>query len=426
MTRQRFTDESFDQLMTAWLDERAHGPDASPVLDAALARTNRTRPLPAWLLPERWIPRQLTTLFQPVPRLAPILLLIGLLLLVAIAIFVVGSQRRLPPPFGLAAPGNVAFSADGNIWTANPDGSGRLQLTFDARTDFTPVFSRDGTRIGFKRLPEPNSRPNWQEWGDVMVADADGRNPIVLDAMVHTPSPLIWSADDRFVIYSRIVDDKDQVFIAATDGSSTRQITTDPQGNWGPTLSPDGRTIAFVKGYPDVVGIYTIQLDGSAERRLTFVHIDWFDLGEWSPDATTLLYGMGKGEVGLDLWTVGLDGKPERRIVGEPGNDSGPTWSPDGRWIAYLNGPVDGKTRVMVAAADGSNPQPISDPGDWSYPHWSPDARRVLAVDGRLGGGQPIVAILDPLGKSPASSFALPGTSGDGLPDLPGWQRRAP
>ena len=55
MTRERFTDESFDQLMSTWLDERAHGPAADPVLDAALSRTRRARPLPGWLLPERWL-----------------------------------------------------------------------------------------------------------------------------------------------------------------------------------------------------------------------------------------------------------------------------------------------------------------------------------------------------------------------------------
>lgn len=424
MTRQRFTDEALDQLMTAWLDERAHGPEADPVLDAALARTSRTRPLPGWLLPERWIPMQLTARLQPIPRLAPILLLIGLLLALAVAVFVVGSQRRLPPPFGLAAPGSVTFVADGHLWTANPDGSGRLQLTFDPRIDGFPTYSRDGTRIAFKRLPAPSSMPNSQEWGDVIVADADGGHPIVLDPMVHSPSPMTWSADGRFLVYSRTRGDFDQVFIAATDGTSTRQVTAGPQSNWAPTLSPDGRTIAYVKESSGIVGIFVIQTDGSGERRITTGPIDAFDMAEWSPDATALLFGAGSPEDGRqDLFLVRLDGKPEQRIVGKPGNDTGPTWSPDRRFIAYLNTPVGGETRVMVAGPDGSNPQPISDPGDWSYPYWSPDARRVLAVDRRPGAGQPIVAILDPLGTSPASSFALPGAPGDG-PEPLGWQRR--
>ena len=162
-------------------------------------------------LPSDGSPLQLTIRLKPIPRLVPILLLIGLLLAVAVAIVVVGSPRRLPPPFGLAAPGSVAFVADGHLWTANPDGSGRVQLTSDPRIDGFPTFSRDGTKIAFKRLPVPNSIPNWQDWGDVMVADADGGHPIVLDANVHSPSPITWSPDGRFIVYSRTVGNVDQV-----------------------------------------------------------------------------------------------------------------------------------------------------------------------------------------------------------------------
>ena len=426
MTRERLPDETLNPLMTAWLEERAVGPAADRVLDAVLSRTTRTRPLPAWLIPERWLPTRLSSWLQPIPRLVPILLLVGLLLALAAAIFLVGSQRRLPPPFGLAAPGSVAFVAGGDIWTANPDGSNRVQLTSDPRIDGFPTFSRDGTRIAFKRLPAPNSKPNWQDWGDVMVANVDGSHPIVLDPGVHSPSPMSWSADGRFLVYARTVDGVDQVYVAATDGTSTRQVTDGPQDNWGPSLSPDGRTIAFAKGLP-AVGIYVIQFDGTGERRLTQLHIAGYDSAEWSPDATTFLFAARNSEIGDDnLLVVRLDGKSERVIVDSLGADTGPTWSPDGRSIAYLHTPVGGKTVVMVASADGSNPIAISEPGDWSYPYWSPDARHVLAVDGRLGGGQPIAAILDPLGKSPASSFALPGVPGGSLPDFPGWQRVAP
>jgi Tol biopolymer transport system component len=129
----------------------------------------------------------------------------------------------------------------------------------------------------------------------------------------------------------------------------------------------------------------------------------------------------------MDLWAVGLDEKPEQRIVDAPGNDGVPAISPDGLKIAYLHARTDGaQSRVMVADRDGSNPHPISDFGDWYSPQWSPDARRVLAVDERVGGGQPIVAILDPLGVEPTASFAVPEGSGTGRADIPSWQRTAP
>lgn len=430
MTRDRFTDEALDQLMSAYLDERALGPAADPVLVAALSRTSRTRQRPAWLLPERWTPMQLTTRLQPIPRLVPLLLLIALLLAAAaLAIAFAGSQRRLPAPFGLAAPGVVAFIADGHVWTSNPDGSDRAQLTTDPRIDGFPTFSRDGTRIAFKRNPVPNSMPNWEEWGDVMVADADGGRPIVLDAMVHSPSPMTWSADGRFLVYSRTVGDVDQVFVAATDGSGRRQVTVGSEFSWSPTLSPDGRTIAYAKGYPSVTGIYVIQTDGTGERPITTGRMDAFDSAEWSPDGSTLLFSFTAiGGAGGDVWSVALDAMPERRLISAPGNDYFPTWSPDGRSIAYLSAAAGGEqARVMVAAADGSNAHPVTDRGDWYNPQWSPDASHVLAVDRRVpGDGQPVVVVLDPFGREPSSTFALPDVDGIGRSDFPSWQRRAP
>ncbi len=139
MTRRRYTGEAFDELIVSWLDDRSHGPAADDVVRQTLDRTSRARPLPAWLVPERWLPGLLTRRARQGSRLVPVLMLIGLVLLAAaVAIFAIGSQRRLPPPFGLAAPGDVAFVADGHIWTANGDGSGLRQVTFDHTDRWVP------------------------------------------------------------------------------------------------------------------------------------------------------------------------------------------------------------------------------------------------------------------------------------------------
>jgi hypothetical protein len=202
MNGRRFTDEVFDEFVTGWIDDRAQGPSAEPVLARVLSITTGMRPRPAWRTRERWLPTRAGTGAGPILRPAAILVLIALLVIAAVAILAVGSGRRLPPPFGLAAPGDVAFIADGHVWTANGDGSGLHQVTFDPRTDGFPTFSRDGTRIAFKRLPVPNSKSDWQAWGDIVVANVDGGHPIVLDRDVHSPSPMSWSADGRFVMPS--------------------------------------------------------------------------------------------------------------------------------------------------------------------------------------------------------------------------------
>ena len=201
--------------------------------------------------------------------------------------------------------------------------------------------------------------------------------------------------------------------------------------SWGPSLSPDGRTIAFVIGADAPYALVVIQTDGTGERQITTRPFKAFDIAEWSPDAATLLFTARNADGNADVLEVGRDGNPERTILGTPDNDFAATWSPDGARIAYLrgdygNGNVVSRGRVMVAGADGSKPVAISETGDGYYPQWSPDARHVLAVDGRLSGGQPIVAILDPVDGHPAATFSLPDVPGLGRADLPSWQRLAP
>ena len=74
--RDRFTDlapEEFDRRLAAWFEADARTRELEGLLEATLTRIGRTRRLPAWLLPERWLPMQLTSRLQPVPSIAGVL-----------------------------------------------------------------------------------------------------------------------------------------------------------------------------------------------------------------------------------------------------------------------------------------------------------------------------------------------------------------
>src|SRR6188472_4012239 len=108
-----------EHLLVEWL---ADGPDQGPPepLERALVATRRTRKRPRWTFPERWVPMQLT--MDRSPSLRPLLLLATVAILIAAlaaaAIFI-GSQRRVPEPFGLARNGAVVFERDGDLLIAD-------------------------------------------------------------------------------------------------------------------------------------------------------------------------------------------------------------------------------------------------------------------------------------------------------------------
>src|SRR5262249_21787965 len=90
---------------------------------------------------------------QPVaiPRALGFVVAVLVIALVAgLVIVYVGSQRRLPPPFGLARNGAIAYIADDHVVVADADGSNARKLTTGEAREADPTFSRDGTRLAWR------------------------------------------------------------------------------------------------------------------------------------------------------------------------------------------------------------------------------------------------------------------------------------
>jgi hypothetical protein len=84
---------------------------------------------------------------------------------------------------------------------------------------------------------------------DIFVADADGRNSVRLTAEPGMDIQPVWTRDGQRVIFVSARSGVRQVYAMRADGGEVRQLTFLPGGAEEPTLSPDGRVIAFT-GYP--------------------------------------------------------------------------------------------------------------------------------------------------------------------------------
>ena len=119
------------------------------------------------------------------------------------------------------------------------------------------------------------------------------------------------------IVFSAWDLDAQQIYSVESSGAGMAQLTFEPSGS--PLSSPDGRRIAFLRS-----GIWLIKPDGSGQHRL-------FPRGSqlaWAPDSKRLAFVTEDG-----LYVIGTDGNGQRLIVrGHVGN---PTWSPDGRSLAF-------------------------------------------------------------------------------------------
>ena len=143
--------ESMDRALADWLRD---GPDQGPRegLERALAAARQVSQRPAWAIPERWLPMQLT--MQRAPTMRPVLLLATVALLIMAllgAAILIGSQRRLPEPFGPARNGAIAFVRDGDLFIADGLAGASRPLVSGAERDVAPAFSQQGDRIAFIR-----------------------------------------------------------------------------------------------------------------------------------------------------------------------------------------------------------------------------------------------------------------------------------
>lgn len=136
--------------------------------------------------------------------------------------------------------------------------------------------------------------------------------------------------------------------------------------------SHGGKLYAFVRSNGDVRELIVHRSSDDSESRIASADEIGGDLS-WSSDDRSLAYGSDDG-----VWVVSADGRePARRITPREFQASAPTWSRDGRWIAYLNRQGDGQDLWAVDVHEGTRKQLTDHSGSVWRPRWSPTSELV-------------------------------------------------
>jgi Tol biopolymer transport system component/DNA-binding winged helix-turn-helix (wHTH) protein len=166
--------------------------------------------------------------------------------------------------------------------------------------------------------------------------------------------------------------------------TATRQLTANPSKApvISAALSPDGKLLA----YADQTGMYLRQVPtGETHPLWTPAHVKLFPNG-WFPDGTRLVaVGSTGPKDAPSIWSASILGGGARKLA-DDGDE--PAVSADGFQIAFLRG-IPAASDLWVMQSDGSNPRRLVEAqGSFiSSPTWSPDGRYVAFISGQYHPG---------------------------------------
>jgi serine/threonine protein kinase/Tol biopolymer transport system component len=221
----------------------------------------------------------------------------------------------------------------------------------------------------------------WQTADDLLarlasIAVPDGARSPVTVGLRRTPARVATVLGVALVAVSSIAlaVSRRRVEPALLVLGQATQLTSDPGLEVQPSISPDGRSVAYAAGRSLQMRIAVRPVGGGKAVRLTADTTENQWLPRWSPDGRRILF-LSRGGV----FSAATSGGPAREMVASrPGVIvTSATWSPDGREIAYVRG--DSLLARRVGTADV---RLITTGHDLHSCRWSLDGVRLACVSG--------------------------------------------
>ena len=261
--------------------------------------------------------------------------------------------------------GLVADRRTKEVYFVDYDGANARRVTVSRSLNTTPVWSPNARAIAYT---------SWRRgYQDVFVSHIyEGRleTPAGGSRDVHNWLPA-WSPDGTQLAFTSNRDGNPELYVMNADGTDVRRLTNHPDIDTTPTWSPQGRQIAFTSDRTGAPQIYVVDIDGTGLRRITFE--SYCDRPTWSPAPyNEIAYSSRTSPVGHDIKVVDLATNEVRQLTFGLGTNESPSYSPNGRHVAFMSTRGSGNKQIWLIGRDGRGLRRLTSTGNNEMPSWSP------------------------------------------------------
>ncbi|TMQ59281.1 MAG: hypothetical protein E6K76_05390 [Candidatus Eisenbacteria bacterium] len=212
-----------------------------------------------------------------------------------------------------------------------------------------------------------------------------------------------------------------QIYLMPAEGGEPRQLTHEPDSvrTGTPSWAPDGKSLLYVSTRGKRYNVYSIPIDGGEPRQMTHAPGS-HRFASYSADGKKIAFYSNRvrpGDLfGFNIFVMDSSGEEETamaaQVTNSMGNPGHPTWSPDGKWVAFVAKEYDSlrqhtmegnilftRYHLYKVRAEGGKGIRLThgtiggEQFEDTWPSWSPDGKWIAF--GRVIGGKRDIWVLD-------------------------------